>query len=232
MKTCSTCGAMNDDNSMNCTNCGSQFVVAQPQMGYEQIQGGYAQPQMGYEQMQGGYAQPQMSYGQQPPAKKSKTKLIVILVIVAILVLAGVGVLIWYLVSSAADKKKPVEMVEKVVEAYADCDATYLASVTPDFLDTDVSDYDTAFAFLAEFDPEYELVSMDEPKFMDKDDIKDLEEEIEEYYDDEVEIQKACTIKAEMSITLNYWGETSTEESDTTFTCIKLDGEWYVYEGL
>ncbi len=204
MKNCSVCGAVNDDNNMNCTNCGSQFMMGQPQMNY-------VQPQ---------------------PVKKSKTGLIVALVIVGVLLLAGVGVLIWYLVSSAADKKKSVEMVEKVVEAYEDSDSNYLVSITPDFLDVSVSDYDMAFAFLAELDPEYELISMDEPKFMDKDDIKDLEEEIEEKYDEEVDIQKACTIKAEMSITLNYWGEKSTEESDTKFTCIKLDGEWYMYEGM
>lgn len=217
MKTCTTCGAMNDDNSMNCTNCGSQLVAAQPQMGYEQMQGGYAQPQMNYAQQ---------------PVKKSKTGLVVVLVIVGILLLAGVGVLIWYLVSSAADKKKPVEMVEKVVAAYEDCDSNYLASVTPDFLDTSASDYDMAFAFLEELNPEYKLESMEDPEFMDADDIKDLEEEIEDYYDEKVDIQKACTIDAEMSITLDYWGETSTEESDVKFICIKLDGEWYMYEGM
>lgn len=168
----------------------------------------------------------------QPPVKKSKTGLIVALIIIGVVLLAGIGVLVWYLVSSSIEKKKPVEMVEKVVEAYGDSDSSYMASVTPDFLDTSVSDYDMAFAFMEGFDPKYELESMEEPEFMDKDDIEDLEKEIEDYYDEEVDIQKACTIDAEVSITLNYWGESSTEESDTKFVCIKLDGEWYMYQGM
>ena len=49
---CSKCGTQNNDNNINCVNCGAPLSPNQQQNGYSQPQYGYAQPQYGYVQPQ------------------------------------------------------------------------------------------------------------------------------------------------------------------------------------
>lgn len=49
---CPKCGTQNNDNNINCVNCGAPLSPNQQQQGYAQPQYGYAQPQYGYTQPQ------------------------------------------------------------------------------------------------------------------------------------------------------------------------------------
>lgn len=49
---CPKCGTQNNDNNINCVNCGAPLSPNKQQNGYSQPQYGYAQPQYGYTQPQ------------------------------------------------------------------------------------------------------------------------------------------------------------------------------------
>ncbi len=168
---------------------------------------------------------------QQPPVKKSKTAIVIIVIVAFILLVAG-GILAWILISSAKDKKSAQEVVEKTIEAYQDGDVSYLSKTTPEFLGVSKSDYEEVLSFMELLNAEYELVSMGKPELMDKDEISDLEDEIADEYDEDVEIEKACTMDTQVNITMSMMGVEETTEYESEFICIKLDGEWYLYSGF
>ena len=259
MKVCNTCGTMNDDMNMSCTTCGSAFPMVQPQMGYgqpamgEQPQMSYGQPVMGGQpqmdygqpimggQPQMGYGQPVMNVQSMGAANKSKKGIIIAVVIILVVVIIA-AVCIPMIVKAqkekkakellAKEKKEVEELIEKSVKAMNDGDSEYLASVSPDFLDYTEDDYDETFEYLEWMGFEIELVSIEEVEKMKAEDMEDLVHEIEDDYDEKVDIEKAYTAEVTAEITLSYEEYSESDESTEDFICIMLDGKWYVYQGI
>lgn len=61
---------------------------------------------------------------------------------------------------------------------------------------------------------------------IDKDDISDLEDEIESYYDENVNIKAAYNLEVEMKIK----GSEDDDENDDELTVIKVGSKWYLYD--
>ena len=229
-KFCPNCGAMLDDSTVFCSSCGTK-VESQPQPQYNQSQ--YAQPQYDQQQFaqpdpQYQYAQqPQQdpnynqyaNYGYQadpapqPTApnggkKKSKKKFFIIGGIALTLVIAIVLVCVLVFFPS------PKSVANKFMNAVVDGDAEKAVDYMPSFLwenDDDTKEelinYLDEYLFdylIDEYDIEFELDDADDLSRSEKEELKALFEECEEYIDDfdadDIDVDKAKIIEAELTI--------------------------------
>ena len=216
------------------------------QQGYGQPQQGYGQPQMnqqmgyGGQNMQQGYGQPQQS---QPGAKKpvNGKKIGIIAGIAVLLVLAIV--LVTKFIGPGAPTQKAA--LKSYVEALVDQDAgDYLDACLPKKLLKGVKNdlEDTYTVLYDDFEDAIEArmywyssywyddaedvrkIKITDKEKLDKSDIRDLEDEIKDYYDVKIKISELVYVEFECEVKDDGEWETETD----TALLYKTGGKWFV----
>ena len=70
---------------------------------------------------------------------------------------------------------------------------------------------------------------IDEVDDMKRSEVKDLNEELEDFLDDDIE--EAAVVTVEVAFSFEFDGEEIDEESEREFTVFKYDGDWYLVPG-
>lgn len=70
---------------------------------------------------------------------------------------------------------------------------------------------------------------IDEVDDMKRSEVKDLNEELEDFLDDDIE--EAAVVTVEVAFSFEFDGEEIDEESEMEFTVFKYDGDWYLVPG-
>lgn len=70
---------------------------------------------------------------------------------------------------------------------------------------------------------------IDEVDKMKRSEVKDLNEELEDFLDDDIE--EAAVVTVEVAFSFEFDGEEIDEESEREFTVFKYDGDWYLVPG-
>ena len=248
---CPKCGTNNADGAAFCVSCGAPLQQAPQGQPQQPQQNGYnyQQPQQnGY-----GWQQPAAP---QPPKKNKKTMAIVISIAAVLVVAAIVVVLVLTLggkdsgktggkddeeleevtYEGSTDELHEEPKLEKVffsyIDAFTHMDYEKLMKVIPPAVRKYFSDdYKETFDMLKdEFEEEhvkFKDLQVEKVQFNDdKDEYRDLEEELEEAGGESVHVTNFCVI--EFSGTLKSDHE---EESDTgRATFAEIDGDWYFIE--
>ena len=178
---------------------------------------------------QNGYYMPQGT--EVPEVKRKKTNVIAI-TIVAVAVVAIIAVAVWF-VFFRGPANTPEGVVEASLKAINDGEYEKIADCYPDFVIAE--DGDTlaeTFESMDSMGIEIEITDIDA---YDKDrlsdsEIADLEEDIEYWYDEKVDVEDAYTVYCSYTVTASLMGETQTDDADEQCTVIKIDGQWYIYE--
>ncbi|MFA5658886.1 MAG: hypothetical protein WC900_06340, partial [Oscillospiraceae bacterium] len=127
---------------------------------------------------------------------------------------------------------KPIDNMIKGIENQ---DADIFLSAYPEFLADQMDSYiddDTMEDMYDSFEDEYgknikiSYKVTDKDK-LDKDDLTDYEEEIDDYYDEKVDIAEGYEVEVELTIE----GDDDNDNDDTDFVVLKIDGDWCVYDG-
>ncbi len=109
-------------------------------------------------------------------------------------------------------KAFPDYIVDQLEDNYGDMD---------DFMDMMSENLEDSFGKRIKIS--YKVTDKDK---VDKDDIDDLEDEIESYYDEKVKIKAAYNLEVEMKIK----GSEDDDKSKDELTVIKIGSKWYLYD--
>ncbi len=194
-KFCGNCGAVNNDTAVICESCGNSLLASAPVTA----------------------------------KKKSSTGKMAAIAVVAVAVI----VLIISLFSGGSDK-----VVKKIVKAYDNEDAEALMKLYPEFMadgfednieETSEAQIEGFYLLLSLADIDTDDVKLsykikDEDKY-DKDELEDLAEEFEEYFDDFEEKKLKAAIDYEVDVTIKSDGEE--EEMELIVHAFKYGGKWY-----
>lgn len=244
MTKCTQCGADLADNALFCPACGcsvsqqqgsqmqwgqqdkNQPAYNQPQQNYnqpsqqEQMQQPYSQQ---YNQMQQPYAQPYPQY-QQEEKKSSKGAVIGI----CVGVIAVIAILIFALCKlGGKGYEKPIR---NLMDGMIESDSEKMLSAFPDnFVDEMVDEsglgkkqfYKTLDTYLSYSMEDYDKATykITDAERLDKDDVKDYEDDYQEYFED-----SKVTDGYLVEVTAKYDGEKESEE----FEVYKVDGKWTI----
>lgn len=241
MKFCSNCGTQLEDANKFCGICGAKQPDVQPQPQIQpQVQ---PQPQA--------YAQP---YGapQAAPAAPSENKLKKLLKgkvwIIPVAAVASIF-LIWFIVFFFRSMVGSGSVTMKgAVKAYYDAEAdmnakkyvnaTMSNSMLKAFKESqdmtkkelveqieEMYEYREAW-YGEDYEVKYRRIKIEDKEYYDRDDVKDMVEEIKDETDVKVSIQKIC----EVEISYERWDSNSEEweDGEATLTLYKSAGNWYV----
>lgn len=217
----------------------------QPGMNAAPGQGMQPNPNMAYGQQmyQTPYpsGQPSGAYGY-PNADLQKSKHnkkvgIIAAVIILVAIIAVIGVLVFKIFSGSRGYESAVKQYVKGIQNH---DLQELTQAFPKELREDISEsylfwYSDEDEFWEEFDEYLELrcgdhvkitYRIDEAEAFDREDIEDLEEDLEYYYDYECKISEAYGLE----ITLVCKGSEDTYEDSMDLVVAKIGGHWYAVD--
>lgn len=147
-------------------------------------------------------------------------------------VIAVVGVLFATMILLTGCGSKPYKKVlDKYYKSQEKADSKMIVSIFPDFMEAeDVFDDDAMEDRLDSLKDKYGdnvkiKYKITDSEKLDKDDIKEIEESIEERYDEDVKIQEAYKVEVEAT----YKGSEDSETEDEELGFIKIKGKWYMY---
>lgn len=265
---CQNCGKQLSDNSKFCPACGAkqdvqQEVPVQTTATHGDQPNGYPVNQVSQEVGQEVPVQTTVNPGVQPngypvnqapmpannPNKKSNlgVKITVLVAVVAVLV---AGAIIAVSVFSNMGAKGAVN---RLVDAFNDCDMEKIIDCTAYSLFLDEDDYEDALDAFGEYEDKFDVIKDADVEidveFKSEKDITDDDcdydedqtwkefyqesfEETDNYDDQEVQAVKELRVK----LTCDYDEDYEDEVEDTLdgiedtekFTCIKIDGDWYL----
>ena len=226
-----TQGASFDSNQQPAQNqYGNESQATYGQMPYGQTpydQNAY-NPNDVYGQ-QNGYYMPQGT--EVPEIKKKKTNVIAI-TIVAVAAVAIIAVAVWFFFFRGP-ANTPEGVVEASLKAINDGEYDKIADCYPDFVIAEGGDtLVETFESMDSMGIEIKITDIDayDKDRLSKSEISDLEEDIEYYYDEKVDVEDAYTVYCSYTVTASFMGETQTDDADEQCTVIKLHGQWYIYE--
>jgi hypothetical protein len=146
------------------------------------------------------------------------------------------------LASCGGGNSSPEGVVELAMELYENPSAKTLKKLLPDevwevIIDDEDMDEDEFWDEMDENmeDAMDEMEDMDGFKFsfeitdvddMKKSEVKDLNEELEDYLDDDID--GAAVVTVELTYSFEYDGEEFEEDTEIEFTVFEYDGSWYI----
>lgn len=237
MKFCSNCGTQLEDATKFCGSCGTKQPEVQPQP-QVQPQYTYAQP----------YGAPQAAQATAPSENKLKKLVKGKVWLIPVAAVASV-VLIWFIVfffrsivgsgsvtmkgaikayysaQSDMDAKKYINatMSNTMLKAIKESEDMTKRELIEDLQDT----YDLKEEWYGDdYEVKYRRIKIEDREYYDRDDVKDVIEEIEDETDVKVSIQKIC----EVEVSYERWdySEEEWEDGEATLTLYKSAGNWYV----
>ena len=211
------------------------------QMGYNGGQP-YGDPnQMGYNGGQP-YGNPNpMGYPGEPPKKSSGKKgwLIGILIAVALIIIAVVVVIVVQKNKESSVPSpeispngitSPEQVAEEFIEAMDEQNVDKLANLCPPFLDPAEDELQSMIGAYSGYDVTFTYEGVVSKEEYTDTDLEELQEDVSDYAEKSVKLQDACDLEFSFNVTVTMYGETMSESSTYTITCIKYRGGWYLYE--
>ncbi|MFA5658303.1 MAG: zinc ribbon domain-containing protein [Oscillospiraceae bacterium] len=215
-KFCTSCGSQVPEEASNCPNCGAPTGSTAP-----------ASP--------AAPSAPTATYAAPAPegvsAKPAKGNIptyigIGVVAVIAIIVIALIASLF------GGGYKKPIDNMIKGIEKQ---DADKFLSAYPEFLADQMDSYIDDDAMEEMYDMledeygknikiSYKVTDKDK---LDKGDLEDYEDEIDDNYDEKVKVTAGYELEVEMKIK----GKDDEDEDENDFVILKIDGDWCVYEG-
>ncbi len=216
---CSNCGSEIKEGTVFCSNCGAKTADA-------------GQQQAGNTQGM----QNNNTYGNfTPQSNKPNNNKIIGMAVVGVAALVGLFILVkLFGVFTTPGYEKPLQYVcdglekgnlKTMMKAFP----SYITEEMEDYYD----DYADVFAdnmkeqleeeFGKNVKVSYKVTDKDK---LDKDDIEELVEDIEYFYDEKVKIKDAYELEVEMKVK----GKDGSDESEDSITVIKIGSKWYMYD--
>lgn len=206
-----------------------------PQSQYNIVQDPYTPDQNAYMPGQQPYGMQDSVYGQVPMQQavaKKKTNVAAI-IIIAVVAVAAIGFAVWFfLLRGGNGANSPETVVKEAMDAMADGDAERLYNLFPEAMRSD-DEYETVSQMLEMFKTyniKIENFKITDKQKLSKDEIEDIEEEFELYYDEKVSISEAYYVDYSYTMSMEFLGQKQSEDTDETSTVIKIGSKWYMYE--
>ena len=236
---CQNCGKPLSDNTKFCPACGAKQDVQQEVP---------VQTTATHGDQPNGYPVNQAPMPANNPNKKSNLG-VKITVLVAVVAVVVAGAIIAVSVFSNMGAKSAVN---RFVDAINDYDAeeavecfAYSQFLDEDYLEDEVDDYDDNFDDMKDADFEIDVEFKSEKDITDDDCDHDEDQTWKEYYqesceetdnydDQEVQAVKEVRVKLTCDYDEDYEDDVEDDVEDIEdkdeFTCIKIDGDWYILE--
>lgn len=181
-----------------------------------------------------------------PAQQQGGNNKVAIIAIAAVIVIAVVLIFALVVPNLGGGKSNAKKLLENYTDAIVEEDPELYLSLYPEtyieYLEDEMVDwygYDDAEEYAEEYIGDYldeledgygrdlkfsfKIVECEE---VDKDDLEDLEEEMEELFGDSEKVEKAYEVEFEYTIE----GDDDDDEDDGDMVIIKIDGEWYIHE--
>ncbi len=241
MKFCSNCGTQLEDSTKFCSTCGAKQPEVQPQ---PQVQP-QAAPQYTYAQP---YGTPQAAQASAPAENKfkklikGKVWLIPVAAVASIFIIwllvfifrsvVGSGsvtmkgaVKAYYEAEAKLDAKKYINatMSNSMLKAYKESEDMTKRELIEDLQDS----FDLVVEYYGDdYEVKYRRIKIEDKDYYDRDDVKDVVENIEDETDVKVSIQKIC----EVEVSYEKWNYRTEEweDGETDLILYKSAGNWYV----
>ncbi|MGN1158695.1 MAG: hypothetical protein ACI4SE_00715, partial [Lachnospiraceae bacterium] len=217
-------------------NGGAQFQNGQQMNGGAQFQNGYQMNNgMPYQNNPAGYNP--YAYQNAVPAKNKKTGLIIGIIVAAIVIVAAVLIVI---LCFGGKRDSYEDAVKQYIKGVQEHDLSMMSETFPkplrkEWIEDTLYWYDDEADFWEYFDESIEYYCGSNVKYsyeiedeerMDRDDLDELEEDLEYYYDYRCEITDAY----ELEVRINMKGKEGEDYSYMDFIAVKIKGEWYLIE--
>lgn len=226
MKYCNSCGAqIPDDAAAFCPICGaSQNAQAIPPMQNAVPPMQQAVPPVGYEAYNTGYADPYAA-----PKKSKKGLFIALGSALAALILIIIIVIVVLSTRRGASTQK--ELVDDFIKSLNKQDSKAFMNLLPECYENQMKQEYSGRDIFSDFPYKGYKITLGETRnldIFDKEDIIDAENDVYRQTNDRVVIEEGCRVKYEIDLTYEAYNYTDTDT--ISFTCVKIDGRWYIID--
>lgn len=220
VKFCTSCGTQLSDGETNCSSCGA-LTGSQ----VEQVSQETAAPTATYEIPEGNTG---------VAANKTPTTTYIGMAVVGV-----IAIIIIALFASLFGGGAYTKPIDRMVKGMMKEDSDKYLSAFPEFVadrmeDSSYQDIDDMLEDLMddmkdEYGKNVKITyKVTDKEKLDKDDLKDWKKTIKSRYNEKVDVTKGYELEVEMKIK----GKEDSDEEETDFTVLKIDGKWYLMGGL